>query len=267
MKTFGLVGKSGTGKSYQAMNVCKEYGIEYIIDDGLFISKGKILEGISAKREATKVGAIKTALFTDNNHKDLILKKIDEMKPSSILILGTSDAMVNRIIERLKLPAISELIRIEEIATEKEIETAIRQRKELGKHVIPVPSFQLKQHFSGYFLDPLKIFKSWGSKHNYTEKSVVRPTYSYLGDYVIFDTVIADIVNCISAETKGITNIIRVISLEEVTGVRITVLAIFEYGMPIFDIAKEFQAEVAKLVEYMTAFNVLSVNIEVRGLK
>ena len=37
MKVYALVGKSGTGKSYQAVNLCKELNIEAIIDDGLFI--------------------------------------------------------------------------------------------------------------------------------------------------------------------------------------------------------------------------------------
>ena len=62
MKIYTLVGKSGTGKSYQAMNLCKELNIEGIIDDGLFIYKNRIVAGISAKRQATTIGAIKTAL-------------------------------------------------------------------------------------------------------------------------------------------------------------------------------------------------------------
>lgn len=267
MITFGLVGKSGTGKSYQAMNVCKEKEIEYIIDDGLFISRGKILEGISAKRQATKVGAIKTALFTEDSHRDAVVKKIIESKPKSILILGTSNGMIKRIANRLDLPEASEIIKIEEITTEKEIETAVRQRKELGKHVIPVPTFQLKKHFSGYFLDPLQIFKGWGGKHNYNEKSVVRPTYSYLGDYVIFDNVISDIVACLAEDTIGVSSVIRTIVGNEDTGITITALTIFDYGIPMIDIAKDFQAKVYETVGHMTAFNILSVNIEARGLK
>ena len=63
MKVYALVGKSGTGKSYQAINLCRDRDIESIIDDGLFICRGKAMAGKSAKREATKIGAIKTALF------------------------------------------------------------------------------------------------------------------------------------------------------------------------------------------------------------
>ena len=70
MKVYSLTGKSGTGKSYQAMNICRDKNIESIIDDGLFIYKNRVEAGISAKRQKTMVGAIKTALFTDENHHD-----------------------------------------------------------------------------------------------------------------------------------------------------------------------------------------------------
>ena len=57
MEVYTLVGKSGTGKSFHAMNVCKKLNIEAIIDDGLFIYKNSVLAGTSAKREETKIGA------------------------------------------------------------------------------------------------------------------------------------------------------------------------------------------------------------------
>ncbi|MEI8216664.1 MAG: Asp23/Gls24 family envelope stress response protein [Eubacteriales bacterium] len=266
MKTFGLVGKSGTGKSYQAMNVCKEKDIDYIIDDGLLISKGIMLEGLSAKRQDTKVGAIKVALFTDEEQKDLILKKLEEVKPESILILGTSVGMIRRIAHRLQLPDFSEIIKIEEITTEKEIETAIKQRNDFGKHVIPVPTVQLKKHFSGYFLDPLNIFRGWGGMLTFTEKSIVRPSYSYLGKYIIFDNVIGDIVNCIVDDSDGISSAKTIVRKEE-TGIIVIVQTTFEFGISIINLAKEFQKNIYTMVENMTAFNIISVNIEVKGLK
>ena len=42
MKVYTLSGRSGTGKSFQAINLCKERNIESIIDDGLFIYKNKV---------------------------------------------------------------------------------------------------------------------------------------------------------------------------------------------------------------------------------
>ena len=69
MKVYGLIGKSGTGKSFQAVNLCKQLNIESIIDDGLFICRNKVIAGISAKRQKTRVGAVKSALFYNDAHK------------------------------------------------------------------------------------------------------------------------------------------------------------------------------------------------------
>lgn len=267
MQIYGLVGKSGTGKSYQAMNVSKEKNIEYIIDDGLLISGSAILAGKSAKRQATKVGAIKTALFTEEIQRDAVIHEIASHKPESILILGTSDGMIRKIVDRLKLPELTEIIRIEDVSTGEEIETAIKQRKEWGKHVIPVPAIQLKKHFSGYLLDPLSIFKGWGGKHTASEKSVVRPTFSYLGNFIISDKVIADIINCIATQTEGLASVSRVMVISSDGGIAIQVVAILDYGCKVIEVAKTFQKSIADMVALMTAFNVISVNIEVKGLK
>lgn len=267
MKVYALVGKSGTGKSYQAMNMCKEYNIEAIIDDGLLVRGNTVAAGISAKRQATKIGAIKTALFTNEQHRLLVSEKIKELNIESILILGTSDGMVQRITEKLDLPKIEKTIYIEDITTEGERSIAHKQRHELGKHVIPVPTLQIKREFSGYFLDPLKIFRGWGNKENFSEKSVVRPTYSYLGDYIISDKAISDIVQYIGSKTEGVSSIIRVEAKTTTTGVEITVLAILNYGCKIIDSARKLQKNVSTGVEMMTAFNIESVDVEVRGLK
>ena len=157
MQVYGLYGKSGTGKSYQAMGVCRDLEIEAIVDDGLFICGGRVAAGISAKRQATRIGAIKTALFTDEEHCRAVGEKIRQLHPESILILGTSAGMVRKIAERLSLPPVETMIPIEEITTATEREEASRQRKELGKHVIPAPTFQIKRQFSGYILDQMCI--------------------------------------------------------------------------------------------------------------
>jgi uncharacterized alkaline shock family protein YloU len=267
MQIYGLVGKSGTGKSYQAMNVAKEKNIDYIIDDGLLISGSAILAGKSAKRQATKVGAIKTALYTDQDHRDQVAEEIIRQNPDAMLILGTSEGMIRKIADRLKLSSAIEILKIEDISTEEEIETAIKQRKELGKHVIPVPAVQLKKHFSGYLLDPLSIFKRWGGKHILSEKSVVRPTFSYLGNFVISDKVITDIISGIVNKTGGVSSVSRVMVISSEGGITIQVVAIMDYGCRIIEVAKTFQKSIAEMVALMTAFNIISVNIEVKGLK
>ena len=267
MKVYALVGKSGSGKSYQAMNICRELNIESIIDDGLLVYGNTVAAGTSAKRQATKIGAIRTALFTNNEHRLLVSEKIKELNIETILILGTSDGMVERIADRLVLPAIEKTVYIEDITTEGERSIAHKQRHELGKHVIPVPTFQIKREFSGYFLDPLKIFRRWGNKEVFSEKSVVRPTYSYLGDYTISDKAIYDIVHYIGLHIEGVYSIIRADASTTHTGVEITVLVILNYGCRVIDTAKNLQSNILSGVQMMTAFNIETVNVEVRGLK
>jgi len=268
MKVYALVGKSGTGKSYQAMNICREKNIKSIIDDGLFIVGSDILAGTSAKRQSTKVGAIKTALFLDEEHRNAVENKIREVSPDNILILGTSHGMVVKIALRLGLPEIEDIVYIESITTKNERETARKQRHELGKHVIPVPTFQIKREFSGYFVDPLRIFRGKGKsgKGSFAEKSVVRPTYSYMGDYIISDKVISDIVACTSKGGDTDVKVIRVLTENTKSGIKITVSVLVKYGSKVMDTAKTFQEQVAAQVAHMTAFNIDCVDIEVRDL-
>ena len=266
MKIYTLTGKSGTGKSYQAINLCKEKNIESIIDDGLFIYRNRVEAGISAKRQETRVGAIKTALFTRDDHADPVREKIKELQPETLLILGTSDKMTDRIIERLDLPPVSERIYIEDITTEEEREIANRQRLNQGKHVIPVPTLQLKRDFAGYFLDPLRIIK--GLKHgkqNVSEKTVVRPTFSYMGEFYISDFVLNDIAQCVAMETEGITRVEKVYENTSPDNLVINVYLTVNPSCMIWETAMDFQKKLTEMVEYMTAFNVVSVNVEVVG--
>ena len=268
MKVFALVGKSGTGKSYQAQNLCKELNIEGIIDDGLFIYENKVMAGISAKRQSTKVGAVKTALFTKDEHQEEVAACIKENPPRKLLVIGTSDEMVKRIARRLELPEIAETIYITEITTEGERAIAHKQRQELGKHVIPVPAFQLKRQFSGYFVSPMRFFRGWSAnKGGFGEKSVVRPTYSYLGDYKLSEKVFSDIVECVGNELAGVDTVLRVMTITAAEGVDMTVLVNMRYGFNVIEQAKELQRQAAEQVEKMTAFNVNRLDIEVRGLR
>ena len=98
MKVYTLSGRSGTGKSFQAINLCKERNIESIIDDGLFIYRNKVISGISAKRERTIIRAVQAAVFDDDDRAEEAKAAIARMKPNSILIIGTSDRMVDKII-------------------------------------------------------------------------------------------------------------------------------------------------------------------------
>ena len=267
MKVYTLTGKSGTGKSYQAINLCKEKNIESIIDDGLFIYRNRVEAGISAKRQDTMVGAIKTALFHRDDHAEPVKKRIKELKPESILILGTSDKMTDRIVERLELPEVSERIYIEDITTEEEREIADKQRRGQGKHVIPVPTLQLKRDFAGYFLDPLRIIKSFKTGRQVTDKTVVRPTFSYMGEFYISDFVLTDIAKCVGKEVRGITSVDKVYENTAPDNLIMDVSVTIDSRANFWETAMKFQTRLAEVTESMTAFNVVTVNVEITGIE
>ncbi len=210
MEVYALVGKSGTGKSHHSMWVAKERGIEYIIDDGLLISDNKILAGKSAKREATKIASVKRAIFSDPDHVAQVKKALEENNAESLLIIGTSEKMVNKIAEEMGVGEIKQIIKIEDIATAEEIEKAEEMRNKYGKHVIPVPTFELKRQFSGYLTDPLMLLFKKKDQTIVEEKTVMRPSYSYLGEYKISPKAIADICNYEAMRFSAIHKVLKV---------------------------------------------------------
>ena len=267
MKVYALVGKSGTGKSYQAMELCEERKIEGIIDDGLFICNNTVMAGTSAKRDQTKIGAVKTALFKSDLRKAEVVKKIREVAPGSLLIIGTSEEMARRIAARLELPEISEMIHIEDITTDEQRKAARKQRMAMGKHVVPVPTAQLKREFSGYFMDPLRIFRGWGPIHDIEEeKSVVRPTYSYIGDFFISEKTISDIVYRTAEEVNGVVSLKKVVIHKEREELKIKVFAIMSQEDSVIKTSAMLQRSCVRQIDKMTGFNVGEINVEIRGL-
>jgi uncharacterized alkaline shock family protein YloU/adenylate kinase family enzyme len=291
MKVYCLVGKSGTGKSYQAGELCSKYGIDSIIDDGLFIVKGQIVAGISAKRQGTRVKAIKTALFTDDGHMRSVAEQIRLVSPPSILIIGTSDRMIGIIAKRLGLPPPAVRFDIEDFTTAEERASAYRQRHEQGKHVIPAPTFQIKKDFSGYFYHPIRSLRGmadfgrsrpkgaaraaqWtpfeafqsAARGAVWDRSVVRPTYSYLGDYTISDKAIRDIIGEASARIDEIDDVPLVLVHTHREGAVIELGVIMRYGRQIVDAARKLQLIAAARIEDMTSINVIAVDVEIQGL-
>ncbi|MGL4981870.1 MAG: hypothetical protein ACRC4W_03275 [Treponemataceae bacterium] len=202
---YALVGESGTGKSFRSKLLAQKYNIDFIIDDGLLIKDDKIVAGHTAKREKTFLGAVRVALFDDKPHRDEVAKALKKYKATKILLLGTSDKMVHKIAQRLQLPQPSKIIRIEDIATRDEIDKAIRSRKIEGKHVIPVPSIEVKKNYPRIFYDSVKVFLKkrkipflLNNKEKTFEKSVVCPAYSQKGNIVISEAALSQmIIHCV----------------------------------------------------------------------
>lgn len=268
MKVYAFVGPSGTGKSYRAQMVANEKNIKFIIDDGLLIKENQIIAGESAKKAPTKIETVKHALFLSNQEKTTIDKALAKYKPSKILILGTSDGMVQKIASNLGLPEVSETIYITDVATEEEMQTARHIRVTEGKHVIPVPTFELKKDFSGFLLDPLQIFKSKGTgqKPYISEKTIIRPTFSYLGNFTISDTVFRQIMEYVASKMPEIYKVVRTRVSSSDTGPSIYMEVIVTYGYNVQGGLKEFKQKAIKEIEKLTAMNVISLEVVAKSV-
>ena len=268
IKVYAFVGPSGTGKSYRAQMVAGEYDIKYIIDDGILVRNNDIVAGTSAKKAPTKIETIKRALFQNEEQRKEMIKAFNKLKPKSVLILGTSDKMVKEIAQNLELPQIEKTIYITDVATEEEINNAKRVRTTEGKHVIPVPTFEIKKDFSGFLLDTLQIFKSKGSgeKPYISEKSIIRPTFSYMGNYTISDTVFRQIIEYIASKTDSITEIIRVRVNKTENGPLIYVEAEVKYGFNLMTELKKFKEKCIREIERQTTMNVVEMKVIAKKL-
>ena len=269
MRVYAFVGPSGTGKSYRAQMVAGENNISYIIDDGLLVNENEVIAGESAKKAPTKIETVKHAIFTDEKERKEMIKAIKKANPESILILGTSDGMVEKIADNLELPKIEKIIYIDEVATTEEMETARNIRVTQGKHVIPVPTFEIKKEFSGYILDPLQIFKSKGSgnKPYISEKSIIRPTFSYLGNFTIADTVFRQIVEYLAKKQPAISRVIRTRVENYGEGPSVYMEVALIYGYNVIDELKEFKERCTKEIGRLTTMNVQKITVIAKSIE
>lgn len=268
LKVYAFVGPSGTGKSYRAQMVASERNINFIIDDGLLIKDNEVIAGESAKKAETKVATVKHALFYEESEREPVIKAFKKYRPESVLILGTSDGMVQKIAANLGLPEISETIYITDVATEEEMKTARRIRVTEGKHVIPVPTFEIKKDFSGYLLDPLQIFKSKGKgqKPYISEKSIIRPTFSYMGKFTISDLVFRQILEYLAAQTPAIHKIMKTRVENFGEGAKIYIEVSIVYGFNVKDGLNAFTSKARKEIEKLTAMNVVDLEVVAKNI-
>lgn len=268
IKVYAFVGPSGTGKSYRAQMVAGEKDVHFIIDDGLLINDNRVVAGESAKKASTKIETVKKALFLHDDEKKVIQKALKKYKVKKILILGTSDGMVEKIAENLGLPKVSDTTYITDVATEEEMKTARNIRVTEGKHVIPVPTFEIKKDFSGYLLDPLQIFKSKGKgKQPYiSEKSIIRPTFSYMGNFTISDSVFRQIAEYQAEKMPEIYRVLRTRVQNYGEGPLIDMEVSVVYGYNVAEGLMDFKKKIIKEIENLTAMNVVRLDVVAKNI-
>lgn len=269
MHIFALVGPSGTGKSHHALFVAQEYHIDMIIDDGLLIERSRILAGHSAKRSPTRIGAIKTALFAEDQHAREVADVIAEHMPKSILILGTSTGMVDKIAQRLNIPHPETYINIESVASAREIKKARQIRDQFGTHVIPAPTVEVKPKFSGNIISPLRSFfnrrvspeRPSLSRHLWVEQTVVRPSFNYLGRFFIANDVISEIAAFACRDMAGISRFGKITVDNSEQGLLLHVDTYLIYGHHIIDVLTDAQKRIKETVEQMTSLHIISIDM------
>lgn len=273
MDVIALVGPSGTGKSHRALIVAHKYDADVIIDDGILIKEGKILAGRSAKHEKSRIMAVRRAIFILPGHAAEVRDALEQSAPRRVLIIGTSENMAHKIAKILGLPPIERIIRIEDIATKAEMEKAAFYCLKEGKHIIPVPTIELKPHFSGYLIDPIQSFfrKSPQRRRRLGEKSIVRPVFSYYGKLIIDDSAVKSIVEKLMGDREFVSKVgrIRVRHLTdggEDRGIEVSCEVVLRYGKHIPTLIQQTQAKIKEAIEYMTGMVVHEVNIMVKTL-
>jgi len=273
MDVIALVGPSGTGKSHRALWVAQKNGADAIIDDGILIKDGKVIGGSSAKKEKNRIMAVRRAIFVLPGHASDVRRAIAEAQPRRILILGTSENMVQKIAKALKIGPVSKIIRIEDIASKKDMELAQYHRLRRGEHIIPVPTIELKPHFSGYLIDPIKsFFKTSSSKRRRLgERSIVRPVFSYYGKLVIDDSVIKSIVHIVAEKLEevyrvGTTHVKHLVNGDDDLGIMVTIEIVFAYGHVITEAMAELRSRLQTAIEHMTGMVVHEIDILVKSL-
>lgn len=269
MEVVAFVGPSGTGKSHRAIGVAHDNNCDAIIDDGLLIKGTKILAGTSAKNETNRIQAVKRAIFTEDDHADEVRAALSRSGIHRLLILATSDNMIGKIVLRLGLPKPLKTVYIHEIASKHEMKKAKQMRLRDGKHIVPVPTVELKPHFEGYFADlPYNIF-SKQRKNAGQDRSIVRPAFSFYGKILISDYAIQDIINIIADKMVGIDKVggIKVRRRSGSNrGIYIYVDVVLFYGVRVYEVTRVFQTKIKDKIEYMTAMQVKNVDVSVRSL-
>lgn len=281
MEVVAFVGSSGTGKSHRALVVAHENKIECIIDDGILIHDNKIVAGFSAKKESSRLKAVRRAIFQDEVQVKSVREQLDKIKPNKLMIIGTSDNMVKKITKALGLQEPDRYIRIEDVATPKEIEKAQHARLKEGKHIIPVPTMELKSHFRGYLIDPIKTMwrrRTLKKQDQDTlgqigsegfERSVVRPAFSYYGRLTFDDEVIIKLIRNGLKKVAGVDET-SIISFEKSdkgqNGLVVDMAVVIEHGYPVKPLMQQVQKSVRNEIEYITGMSIERMSIKVKNI-
>ncbi len=148
------------------------------------------------------ISAVKRATFFDKQHTKEVQQAIQNHFISRILIIGTSDKMVELIARRLQIGEIKKYFHIEEIRSSSEIKIAQYIRNTEGKHVIPIPLKQIEQNFFKKMIQKgVEIFSP--RKERIGETTIVYPDF-HKGVIKIYKKAFQEMIEFICLNYEGI---------------------------------------------------------------
>lgn len=268
MNVVGFIGPSGTGKSYRALAIAYEHQLDCLIDDGILVYQNRIVAGSTAKSANNHMQAVRKAIFMDLQQQKDVCLALKRINPAGILILGTSVHMIERICQNLSLPMANSFISITDVASAEEIKMAQKNRMEEGTHIIPVPVFELRPHFSGYIFNPLR---SWWYGRNGKEamdRSVVRPVFSYYGKLIFANNVLSTLVQHGIAPIDGIAKVHRIYvekwRKNKYKGVRVQLKITIYCDVVIKKLMAQIKRTIQQEIEYMTGMVLSALEIVIQ---
>ena len=135
---------------------------------------------------------------------------------------------------------------------------------------MPVPTVELKPHFTGYFANlPYNLFSGKRRHEKEADRSIVRPSFSFYGKLLIADNAIEDIIRIIGDKIEGVEKITKIRvrrRSDNSRGIVISVEVILFYGVKLFTVSKMLQNKIKEKVEFMTAMQVKNVDVSIRSL-
>ena len=266
IEVTAFIGPAGTGKSHRATMVARQNGIDVIIDDGLVISRGRILAGRSAKSEINRLRAIKRAIFEYPEHRDEVANYLTKNQPSKIMILATSEGMAEKITARLGLNSPSKIIKISDVSSPEEIEAALRERKEKKQHVVPAAKAQIQQNFAGKLVSQIRGFFKGRDKEE-SRNTIVKPLFSFNGKVTIGTEALLEMCRKL-LELRDHVRKIRSLDIETDED-RISLNVEIDLnlsGRSALSIAKTLQRKLRMGLSYFTGMEIRQVNIRVNEI-
>jgi len=266
VRVYAFVGPAGTGKSQRAQLVAQEFGVDFIIDDGLLIRKGQIVRGKSAKTEKNQVRAIRRALFEYADHRRSVAEFLFHSQPCSVMLIATSSGMVSRILGNLGLPPPEKITRIEDVSSPQEISRAKKERSFKGRHVIPVSHIQVRKHFAGKLVGRLKVLFD-NSDGMEGEKTIVRPPFKFFGKVSIDPEAINQMVRFIAERTTQVSKVASVQTRPANGGVSILMELGFRPGpRSMVILGESLRDRTSRAVSGITGLDVHRVDISFVGV-